>query len=63
MKFGKTLLESEIPKWRGKYIDYRKLKKLISKISVWIELLLFISVFFMRLWWTADCLWQKDSQR
>ncbi|KAI9219214.1 SPX domain-containing protein [Blastocladiella britannica] len=33
MKFNKTLQREAVPEWRAKYIDYRGLKKLLTKVA------------------------------
>ena len=33
MKFGRTLLDSEVPAWRGQYLNYKELKKQISRVE------------------------------
>lgn len=33
MKFGEYLSTNAVPEWRGKYLDYNKLKKLITLLE------------------------------
>lgn len=34
MKFGKTLLQNEIPEWSKSYLSYKALKKAIKEAGV-----------------------------